>query len=90
VTFTKPGIVFVGCHLHANMSAVVVVTPNRWSTTADPEGHFTVPPGTYTIVAWHKSVGFFRKKIEVTAGHSSSVAFVIPLDENGVIQEARK
>jgi plastocyanin len=93
VTFTKPGIVFVGCHLHANMSAVVVVTPNRWSTTADPDGHFTlpsVPPGTYTIVAWHKSAGFFRKKIEVTAGHSASVEFVIPLDENGVIQEARK
>ncbi len=70
VTFSKPGIVIVGCHLHANMSAVIVVTPNRWSTTADAQGHFTlpaVPPGTYTIVAWHKSAGFFRKKIEVTA-----------------------
>ncbi len=93
VTFLKPGIVIVGCHLHANMSAVIVVTPNRWSTTADPEGHFTlpaVPPGTYTIVAWHKSAGFFRKKIEVTDGHAASVEFVIPLDENGVLQEARK
>jgi plastocyanin len=93
VTFPKPGIVFVGCHLHANMSAVVFVTPNRWSTTADPQGHFTlpaVPPGTYTIVAWHKSAGFFRKKIEVTADRSTPVEFVIPLDENGVLQEARK
>jgi plastocyanin len=93
VTFPKPGIVFVGCHLHANMSAVVFVTPNRWSTTADPQGHFTlpaVPPGTYTIVAWHKSAGFFRKKIEVAADHNTSVEFLIPLDENGVLQEARK
>jgi plastocyanin len=93
VTFPKPGIVFVGCHLHANMSAVVFVTPNRWSTTADPEGHFTlpaVPPGTYTIVAWHKSAGFFRKTIQVTAGQGATVEFVIPLDENGVLQEARK
>lgn len=93
VTFSKPGIVIVGCHLHANMSAVIVVTPNRWSTTADPQGHFTlpaVPPGTYTIVAWHKSAGFFRKKIEVTADRNTSVEFAIPLDENGVLQEARK
>jgi plastocyanin len=93
VTFPKPGIVFVGCHLHANMSAVVFVTPNRWSVTADPQGHFTlpaVPPGTYTIVAWHKSAGFFRKTIQVSAGHGTSVEFVIPLDENGVVQEARK
>jgi plastocyanin len=94
VTFAKPGIVFVGCHLHANMSAVIVVTPNRWGTSADPEGHFSlrdVPPGTYTVVAWHKSAGFFRKKIEVTAGRNATVDFAIPLDENGApIQEAHK
>src|SRR5579871_4363304 len=42
VTFTKPGIVVVGCHLHANMSAVIVVTPNKWAAMADPEGHFTL------------------------------------------------
>ena len=65
VTFPKPGIVIVGCHLHANMSAVIVVTPNRWSTTADAQGHFTlpaVPPGAYTVVAWHKSVGIFPQE----------------------------
>jgi plastocyanin len=94
VTFDKPGIVFVGCHLHANMSAVIVVTPNKWGAMADPEGHFTlrdVPPGTYTVVAWHKSAGFFRKKIEVTADHKVSVDFAIPIDEDGApIQEARK
>jgi len=94
VTFPKPGIVFVGCHLHANMSAVIVITPNRWGTSADPEGHFTlrgVPPGTYTVVAWHKSAGFFRKKIEITADRNATVDFAIPLDENGaLIQEARK
>ena len=43
VTFSNPGIVFVNCHLHANMAAVIVVTPNRWSTKADASGHFTIP-----------------------------------------------
>ena len=94
VTFNKPGIVFVGCHLHANMSAVIVVTPNKWGAMADPEGHFSlrdVPPGTYTVVAWHKTAGFFRKKIEVTADHKTTIDFAIPIDENGApIQEARR
>ena len=53
-TFSKAGIVLVDCHLHPNMSAVIVVTPNRWGTKADPSGRFVlpgVPPGTYTVVA---------------------------------------
>jgi plastocyanin len=86
VTFTKPGTVFVNCHLHANMAAVIVVTPNRWSTTADASGHFMlpqVPPGKYTIVAWHKTAGFFRKTIEVGENGRAYIEFAIPLDENG-------
>jgi plastocyanin len=86
VTFTKPGTVFVNCHLHANMAAVIVVTPNHWSTTADASGHFAlpqVPPGKYTIVAWHKTAGFFRKTIEVGENGRAYVEFAIPLDENG-------
>jgi plastocyanin len=92
VTFPKPGIIFVNCHLHSNMSAVIVVTPNRWSTKADA-GHFTlpnVPPGKYTIVAWHKAAGFFRKTIQVTQTGSSYVEFAIPLDEEGHVQQASR
>jgi plastocyanin len=93
VTFPKPGIIFVNCHLHSNMSAVIVVTPNRWSTKADAAGHFTlpnVPPGKYTIVAWHKAAGFFRKTIQVTETGHSYVEFAIPLDEEGHVQQASR
>jgi plastocyanin len=93
VTFPKPGIVFVNCHLHPNMSAVIVVTPNRWSAKADATGHFVlpnVPPGAYTITAWHKSAGFFKKTITVNEEGSASVEFAIPLDEYGTVQQARK
>lgn len=93
VKFPKPGIVFVDCHLHSNMSAVIVVTPNRWATKADASGHFSlpnVPPGTYTIVAWHKAAGFFRKTIRVTENGDVNVEFAIPLDSNGLVQEAQR
>jgi len=93
VVFPRPGIVFVDCHLHPNMSAVIVVTPNRWSTKADASGRFVLPdlpPGTYTVVAWHKTAGFFRKTVRVTDAGNAAVSFVIPLGEDGSFQEARK
>src|SRR6185437_11316671 len=54
VTFPKPGIVEVYCHLHPNMQATVVITPNRWYAQPGPSGEYKLPdlpPGRYTIVA---------------------------------------
>lgn len=93
VTFPKAGIVFVDCHLHPNMSAVIVVTANRWGTKADASGRFalpSVPPGTYTIVAWHRAAGFFRKTVRVTEAAGVSVDFTIPLDTDGVVEQAKR
>jgi plastocyanin len=86
ITFPSPGIVSVYCHLHPNMTASIVVTPNQWSTVADASGNFTlhdVPPGTHTAVAWHKTAGFFRQTVVVTAEHSAHVRFAIPLSADG-------
>ncbi len=82
VTFPKPGIVVVGCHLHPNMSAIVFVAPNQWSTTADADGRFRlaeVPPGRYTLVAWHKRAGYVRHTVDVPAEGVVPVQFTIPL-----------
>ena len=86
VNFPKPGIVFVNCHLHPNMTAAIVVAPNQWCTKADAAGRFTladVPPGSYTIVAWHRAAGFFRQTVKVFKDHASPVEFMIPLDAGG-------
>ena len=85
VNFDKPGIVFVNCHLHPNMTAAIVVAPNQWCTKADATGRFTlpdVPPGSYTIVAWHRAAGFFRQTVKVAQEHASAVEFFIPLDDS--------
>jgi plastocyanin len=82
VVFSKPGVVFVYCHLHPNMAATIVVTPNRWLAQSDRSGQFrihSVPPGRYTIVAWHKGAGFFRKSILIESGRDSVADFFIPL-----------
>ena len=85
VVFPKPGIVEVYCHLHPNMAGSIVVTPNRWYARSEPSGQYRipdVPPGQYTIVAWHKSAGFFRKSIRVEAGHDAVADFLIPITED--------
>src|SRR6202034_1246704 len=38
VVFAKPGVVEVYCHLHPNMAAIIVVTPNRWYARSDRSG----------------------------------------------------
>jgi plastocyanin len=83
VVFAKPGIVEIYCHLHPNMAATVVVTPNRWFARPDSDGRFripNVPPGQYTVVAWHKSAGFFRKTMVIESGHDGVADFLIPVD----------
>ncbi|HEY1340055.1 MAG TPA: carboxypeptidase regulatory-like domain-containing protein [Bryobacteraceae bacterium] len=84
VTFTKPGIVFVNCHLHPNMAAAIVITPNDWGVKSDSAGRFSfsdLPPGTYTITAWHRAAGFFHQTIRVTDGAAAAVTFTIPLGD---------
>ncbi len=86
VTFDDPGIVQVYCHLHPNMYAAIVVAPNRWYAQPGEDGTFSlhdVPPGTYTLVAWHMNAGFFRKTVQVSAESATDVLLNIPIRDEG-------
>ena len=85
VTFPEPGVVAVYCHLHSNMVATIVVAPNRWFARADANGFFVlkdVPAGTYTVVAWHKAAGTFRKTVTIGAQSDAEVSFTVPYVES--------
>ena len=50
------------------------MTPNQYGIRVSANGQYSmadVPPGKYTVVAWHKTGGTFRKTIEVTAGRDA-------------------
>jgi plastocyanin len=94
VAFPEPGIVFVNCHLHPNMAASIVVTPNGWAAQAGRDGRFVlkdVPAGKYEVVAWHKAAGFFRQSVEVgTTGVTDNLQFLIPLGDPQETHAAKK
>ena len=48
------------CDVHGWMSAYVGVLDHPFFATTDKDGKFelkTLPPGTYTIEAWHEKLG---------------------------------
>jgi len=83
VEFAKAGAILVNCRLPANMSAAIVVTPNRYSTTPNSNDNFgisDVPEGGYTVVAWRKAAGYLRKRIAISDASPVKIDFLIPLD----------
>ena len=82
VTFTRTGAVQVFCHIHGDMSAVILVLANPYFASPDASGHYTlsdVPEGDYTIVGWHERARTVTKRIHVSAGHVASADFNIPV-----------
>ena len=83
--FTTPGIVKVFCHIHSDMSGVIVVLDNAFFASPGPDGQFVIdgiPPGEYRVVAWHERARRAAKTIRIEAGKASVLDFEIPLTED--------
>jgi hypothetical protein len=55
VVFDQPGIAVLGCNIHDNMAAWVVIVDTPWYGRTDEQGRWSgpVPPGRYRLRAWH-------------------------------------
>jgi plastocyanin len=85
-TFDRPGTVQVFCHIHSDMSAVVLVLNNPFFASPDDTHRFTiddVPEGDYTIVGWHERIKPVTRRVHVVAGQTATVDFNIPLPQGG-------
>jgi len=83
--FTASGLVKVFCHLHSDMSAVIMVLDHPWFTTPQDDGGFVlenVPAGKRTIAAWHERVGEAKVGVNVPADGEATVEFVLPAVES--------
>lgn len=58
LVFDKPGVVQLSCAVHLQMSAYIVVVPNRHFAMVGPDGHFRiadVPAGPHSLRYWQES-----------------------------------
>jgi len=75
--FEKPEIIKLTCDVHSWMLGWVAVMPNPFFGVTDASGNAkieNVPPGKYTVEAWHETLGKQTKEVEVKAGQATKVA----------------
>ena len=73
----KPGLVRVKCDVHSWMGAFIVVVDGPAAVSA-ADGAFEikdVPPGTYTVTAWHEKLGEKTAQVTVPATGAATVDF---------------
>lgn len=73
--FDKPGIVRLGCNLHAAMSAYLIVVKAPHYVVVDKDGKFSfkaLKPGTYTVQVWNELSGEpMTAEVEIVEGENS-------------------
>lgn len=75
---TKEVMVPFKCDVHGWMSAYVGVLDHPYFGTTAPDGKVmlgNLPPGTYTLEAWHESLGTRTQQITIAAKESKDVSF---------------
>jgi len=81
VRFDRAGIVQVFCHIHSDMSAIVLVLDNPFFAVP-ADGRYAiadVPPGEYQLVAWHERIKPISQRVRVTADSVTVVDLDIPV-----------
>ena len=76
VTWANEEAVPVKCNVHPWMQAYIVVVKGPYGVS-DDSGSFKldVPPGTYTLTAWHETYGTQTQNVTVAAGKPAAVSF---------------
>ena len=80
VIFDKAGLVTLGCNIHDGMIGYIYVTDSPWYGRTDAMGHLQmhgVPPGQYTLKAWHSrfndTASSLQRTLTVAASGDTSV-----------------
>lgn len=84
-TFTAPEVMVpFKCDVHGWMNAYVGVLNHPYFAVTDTSGAFTLkslPPGTYTIEAWHEKLGTSTQTVTIGAKETKEIAFTFKAPE---------
>jgi hypothetical protein len=85
-----PGVIAVSCDTHTHMKAYILSFEHPYFAVTDGDGRFAidqVPPGSYTLKAWHDGRPQYEEpyvltaEITVSAGQTSAVEFQLAVRE---------
>jgi hypothetical protein len=68
----------IKCDVHGWMKSYMAVMPHPFYSVSQSNGTFTIsnlPPGQYTVVAWHEKYGQQEQKVTVGAKESKALNF---------------
>jgi plastocyanin len=86
-TFDKPEIMVpFKCDVHGWMNAYVGVLNHPYFAVTDKDGKFdlkTLPPGSYTIEAWHEKLGAQQAKVTLGEKETKDIAFTFKAPAEG-------
>jgi plastocyanin len=78
-SFSSPEVmVRIKCDMHSWMAAYAGVLDHPYFAVTEPGGKFEIeqlPPGTYTIEAWHEKLGTQTQRVTLTEKGSAAVTF---------------
>jgi len=66
------------CDVHGWMNAYIGVLPHPFFATTGADGAFSIsglPPGTYTIEAWHEKLGTKTQSVTIAASGTATADF---------------
>jgi hypothetical protein len=77
--FGKPEFIPVKCNIHPWMHSSFAVLKNSHYAVSGEDGSFTLPnlpPGKYTISAWHESYGDQTQDVTISGSETKTISFV--------------
>ena len=86
VSFDRPGVSYIFCNIHAEMSAVVIALDTPYYGISDAKGEVVipqVPPGRYSLHVWYETalpeaLNAMTREVSVTESSSTLGVLEIP------------
>jgi Carboxypeptidase regulatory-like domain len=78
IKYDKPEFIRLRCELHPWMRGVFAILKNSHYAVSDESGSFSLaglPPGKYTITAWHETYGDQSQVVTVGSGEAKKLEF---------------
>jgi plastocyanin len=69
----------VRCNVHPWMRGYISVFKHPFFAISGKDGHFdlrNLPPGEYTVEAWHEKLGILKQKVVIAPGEAKNIEFV--------------